>query len=101
IVIGIGGGGGQHDPRAAEKKDDKQKDDPVANDAPRPLKYDNGAYRRLADSLLARGRVDAALRMISLLKEQEYYEYTGSFGDAIASAPELPAPPDYTALAVR
>lgn len=101
IVIDIGGGPGRQD-EPKDKKDkpkkDKAKDDPVASSDPRPLKVDERAFRAMADGLLARGKVDSALRVVGLLKEQEYYEYTGELGDAIASSA---APPDYRDLVVR
>ncbi len=111
VVIPIGPGGSHDDDQGKDdkKKDKKQKDAkqkdepedaPVADAPPRPLKYDGRAYRRLADSLLSRGRIDAALRVMELLKEQEYYQYTGSFDDSTAEV-SLPEPPDYTSLAVR
>ena len=106
VVITLGGGSHEPDRAKDDKKDkakkDKKKDepdpDPVASDAPRPLKYDNRAYRTLADSLLSRGQVDAAIRVLSLLKEQEYFEYTGGFSDQIA---DISAPASYSSIAER
>jgi CHAT domain-containing protein len=111
VVITLGGDDRPRDPRVpkddkkddkkdkAQKEDEKGANDPATAEAPRPLKYDGRAYRRLADSLLAGGRTSAALRVLELLKAQEYYQYTGSLGDT-ASA-ELPAPPDYRDLVLR
>ena len=103
ISITIGGGNKRDDDKKKDEKDEKKKDeekadkkkdekdpkepepaDPMPVDTvARPLKYDTGAYRRLADSMLRQERIDAALRMIELLKEQEYFEYTGTFDDDV------------------
>ena len=84
-----------------DKKKDEPKDAPASDEPPappsdaaavRPLKYDGRAYRRLIDSLLAQNRIGAALRVLELLKDQEYYDYTGSFGAPLvaSSEPEQP-----------
>jgi CHAT domain-containing protein len=96
-------GGDDQEAKKDKKKDKKEKQakqepaDNLAKDElpapPRALKYDKRAYRQLADALLSRGRIDAALRVLELLKEQEYYEYTGQFGE-IASAEAVEGPAD-------
>jgi CHAT domain-containing protein len=102
---------------SAEKDEDEEKEpepDPSplapaepaasANPAPaRPLKYDNDSYRALIGSLLARNHIGAALKVLELLKEKEYFDYTGEYDySTIASAapaPE-PAPAEYDRWAV-
>jgi CHAT domain-containing protein len=70
------------------KKDTLKSTDPLpsasAPAAPRNLKYDGGTYRRLIDVLLERKQIGAALRVLQLLKDREYLEYTGDFDALVA-----------------
>ena len=127
VVITIGGDKDKgKDDEKADKKKDKKKDEqdevakdpepaapePAVDEVARPLKYRSPDYRSIADTMLKLKRYDAALRMLELLKEQEYFEYTGTF-DAEAIADDDVAPegndlaavrdlvPDYSGLVVR
>lgn len=88
----FGGSRNQDDKKKdkSDKKDKKKKDDIPANqlaDQPkyRSLTISRDQYKRLIDVLLLQNKIPAALRVLELLKEQEYYEYTGSYGEQIAS----------------
>jgi CHAT domain-containing protein len=58
--------------------------------APRNLKYDGRTYRRLIDVLLERKQIGAALRVLQLLKDREYLDYTGDFGALVATDASAP-----------
>lgn len=92
VVITLGGNDEprrKDDQKVEKKKKDKGGD--TAAGETRPLKYDGRTYRNLGDSLLRRNRVSAALRVLELLKAQEYYAYTGSFGDVATAETPMPA----------
>ncbi len=66
------------------KKDKEPKDEPAAEPAVEQFQrfaYSTTRCRALAAAMLQAGRIDAAIRLIELLKEQEALEWAGRYSD--------------------
>lgn len=67
------------------KKDKQPKDEPETAEPAAPsmqrFAYSTTRCRALASAMLRAGRIDAALRLIDLLKEQEMLEWAGRYSD--------------------